>query len=334
MNIGVVAIKQGPVRPEGGAESFSLRIAKELSLSNNVLLISAPGPSGGGFETEIAGELFRRYQPVDKEDLYTITKGLDLIIVNQWRENVAHPAKSILMLHGGFYSSFNVDLSSPKDVTELKRDTAKIFCIAACSNWAARTIRDVIDRDVATIYPPLGEEFIRPVNRENRRDVVAYVGRISKYKGADLVPAISEKIASKRFTFEMTEFVPDSNMVRFILNQKALGNVKFIAPFYNENELVKYYNSVKMLLVPSRVEGFGLSALEAQVSGVFVIANNTEGLVESVYPEGGFLVEGDVESYALAIEENYGKKPSETLISHIRGKFSSRAIVAEILNLL
>ena len=56
-----------------------------------------------------------------------------------------------------------------------------------------------------------------------------------------------------------------------------------------QDELQDYYDSVDILLMPSRSEGFGLTAIEGMARGCVPIVANTGGLPEVVTPGSGLL---------------------------------------------
>ncbi len=67
--------------------------------------------------------------------------------------------------------------------------------------------------------------------------------------------------------------------------------------------LADLYRSAHMLVAPSRLEGFGLAAVEAQSCGLPVVAADVPGLCDTVcHGKTGFLVPGDdIGAYAQAI---------------------------------
>jgi glycosyltransferase involved in cell wall biosynthesis len=78
------------------------------------------------------------------------------------------------------------------------------------------------------------------------------------------------------FELHFTSGLKWSRTMRAEKNMTALGRIM------EESEIVKAYQWCDALLFPSRLEGFGLAALEAMACGKPVIATNTSSLPEVV----------------------------------------------------
>ncbi|WP_288855133.1 D-inositol-3-phosphate glycosyltransferase [uncultured Corynebacterium sp.] len=143
--------------------------------------------------------------------------------------------------------------------------------------------------------------------------VVAFVGRLQKFKGPEvLVRATAELI--KRDPFRNVRVIfcggpsganatPETyqNLARELGVERY---VRFIAP-RPPAELVAVYQAADIVAVPSYNESFGLVAVEAQASGTPVIAARVGGLPIAVDDgETGLLVDNhDPEAWADALEE-------------------------------
>ena len=79
-----------------------------------------------------------------------------------------------------------------------------------------------------------------------------------------------------------------------------LKNIAFVGDQTQEN-LSKLYNIADVLAVPSRVEGFGLVAIEAQACGTPVVATNKGGMTDFINDKVGALV--DVEDEVMREKE-------------------------------
>ena len=65
-------------------------------------------------------------------------------------------------------------------------------------------------------------------------------------------------------------------------NDAGLNEVVKFAGVQPQEALQAYYDSIDILLMPSRSEGFGLTAIEGMARGCVVVAANTGGLPEVV----------------------------------------------------
>jgi len=102
-----------------------------------------------------------------------------------------------------------------------------------------------------------------------------FVGNPSRRKGADLLAPIMKNIGSE-FKLLFTSGTNGRNPFATTPNMICLGRLT------RERDLVATYHQCDALLLPTRFEGFGLSAIEAMSCGKPVIATNCCSLLEVV----------------------------------------------------
>ena len=125
------------------------------------------------------------------------------------------------------------------------------------------------------------------VNRSTfnvQRFTLGIVSRLEKIKGMDLVvPAFAEVLKQHP---ETRLVVVGDGSLRSSMKQQAieLGCAEHIqwAGRQPQEELNKWYSQMDIVLMPSRSEGFGLTAIEAMANGCVVVASNVGGLPEVV----------------------------------------------------
>ena len=71
----------------------------------------------------------------------------------------------------------------------------------------------------------------------------------------------------------------------------------------SDDQLLLLYNAASMLVLPSRYEGFGLTAIEAMACGTPVLASNSSSLPEVVGSAGVLLPPDDPDAWAGAMRE-------------------------------
>ena len=136
-----------------------------------------------------------------------------------------------------------------------------------------------------TIYNalPYGMDFAHN-NRYNHPEVIGVVSRLEPIKGMDLViPAFAE--VKKKYPEVQLIVVGDGTQKKLMEQQaKQFGVTDAItwAGRQPQEELHKWYGQMDIVLMPSRSEGFGLTAIEAMANGCVVVASNTGGLPEVV----------------------------------------------------
>lgn len=135
--------------------------------------------------------------------------------------------------------------------------------------------------------------------------ILGFVGRLSKEKGCDIlikslpyinIPKLKLVVAGNGVERTRLEKLADNlNIENNII---FLGYVK---------DVIQLYSLIDCLVVPSRSESFGLSAIEAQALDVPVIASNVNGLNEVVLDKKtGLLFEpGNEKNLAEKIELIY-----------------------------
>ena len=164
--------------------------------------------------------------------------------------------------------------------------------------------RGIPRKTIKVIYNGMDTEFFTPApNTRSDRPLFAYVGRLKRYKGVDLILqafarwngtdaslAIAGAGDYREHLEQLASALGISDRVRF------LG---FISAEEKRDLLRKSWASV----FASPKEGWGLTNLETQACGTPVIASDSPGLRESLIPrETGILVpHGDTTGIAAAM---------------------------------
>ncbi|AOV17893.1 hypothetical protein BJI67_13240 [Acidihalobacter aeolianus] len=102
-----------------------------------------------------------------------------------------------------------------------------------------------------------------------------FVGNWSARKGCDLLAPIMRTLGKDFELWALTG-------LRGHRPDNLPANVRLLARRENENALAELYHECDALLFPSRLEGFGMVALEAQSCGLPVVATNGSALPEVV----------------------------------------------------
>jgi glycosyltransferase involved in cell wall biosynthesis len=181
------------------------------------------------------------------------------------------------------------------------------FCSDALQ---AAYVRGVPGERFATLYPPFDlDKFEAAVSAADTEiehkdgPTVGFIGRLSEQKGVSVLlramTAVNRSIPSARLVYVGVgeqEATLRASAIEFGLD----GNVEFVGFKPNVFECLRHMD---VLVLPSRTESFGITALEAMAMGVPVVATAVGGLKEVVADgETGTLVPyGNSEELAEAV---------------------------------
>lgn len=119
----------------------------------------------------------------------------------------------------------------------------------------------------------------------NRPIVIGVVSRLESIKGMDLVIPAFRKILYNNPDTKLI-IVGDGSLKEKMYKQATelqCENKIIWAGRQPQNELAKWYNKMDIVVIPSRSEGFGLTAIEAMAYGCVVVAAKIGGLPEVVH---------------------------------------------------
>ena len=166
------------------------------------------------------------------------------------------------------------DFFNQRDNTEFRHDDACFACVGHP------------DEDTQGVYENanVDENYTHRSPLTAHRSTIGVVSRLEPIKGMDLVvPAFAEVL--KRFS-EVRLLVVGDGSLRAMMEQQAveLGCADRIAWVGRQpqEELPHWYGQMDIVLMPSRSEGFGLTAIEAMANGCVVVASEVGGLPEVV----------------------------------------------------
>jgi alpha-maltose-1-phosphate synthase len=166
----------------------------------------------------------------------------------------------------------------------LRRSYAAADAITTDSRFTARVLAESAGvRTTKTI--PLWVDYDEfspaasgtPVTSREQAFRLLFVGNMSKRKGADVIPSLASRLG-ERFEIRCTAGL------RQLKRDAMVGNVRVLGRLTTE-QLVQEYRDCDAVLIPSRYEGFGYSALEAMACAKPVIGFRC-GAVEEVVVEG------------------------------------------------
>lgn len=152
--------------------------------------------------------------------------------------------------------------------------SSRVDYFVAISNHVSHRIRRYYDRESTVIYPPVDDEFYRPVS--DKPLAVPYylvVSGLVPYKRIDLAIEAFNQTGKKLIVIGEG---PEKNR----LIKTAKGNISFLGWASNEN-LRKWYSHCEALIFPGE-EDFGIVPVEAQACGRPVVAFGRGGVLDTI----------------------------------------------------
>lgn len=164
--------------------------------------------------------------------------------------------------------------------------------------------RGVSRESIRVIFPGIDAEHYTPdPSVRAERPVFAYLGRLKKYKGVDLVIRAFAACEIPEATLEVAGAGELREELERLAGTLGVGDrVRFLGRI-DETTKIALLRRAWATLFASPKEGWGITNLEAAASGTPVIASNSPGIRESVrHGETGFLVpHGDVAAMATCM---------------------------------
>lgn len=107
--------------------------------------------------------------------------------------------------------------------------------------------------------------------QENAKLRCLFVGNPSKRKGSDVLPALAERLGDRFQVLCLGGLRSDAGSTK--------GRIE-VLPRHLPEEMPHLYNSVDVVLLPTRYEAFGYVALEAMACGIPVVGFDSTGTAE------------------------------------------------------
>ncbi|MES2524746.1 MAG: glycosyltransferase family 4 protein [Gemmatimonadota bacterium] len=164
---------------------------------------------------------------------------------------------------------------------------------------------------IRVIFPGIDTEHYTPdPSVRSPAPLFAYLGRLKKYKGVDLVLQAFAACDVPQATLEVAGAGEYIGELQRLAGTLGIGDrVRFLGRI-SEVDKISLLRRAWATLFASPKEGWGITNLEAAACGTPVIASNSPGIRESVrHGETGFLVpHGDVAAMAASMRSLSGER--------------------------
>lgn len=127
----------------------------------------------------------------------------------------------------------------------------------------------------------------KPFNQ--RKNIIGFIGRFSKEKGICEFIKIIELLNKEKYHFLIIGKGPLKDDIKKYCREKKIKNVSTVN-WVEHDQLPRYLNEMKLLVIPSYTEGLPNVMLEAMACGTPVLANNV-GSIPDIIQDGlnGFI---------------------------------------------
>lgn len=130
---------------------------------------------------------------------------------------------------------------------------------------------------------------------------------LNENKGGYILQQLAAAMPDQQFLGVIGSYPPDKQIT---------DQPKNVTIVENTDTIQDVYERTRILLMPSKYESYGRTAVEACMSGIPTVANRTPGLVEALGDAGHWVDRHDIEAWKCAlghIESNYGMYSTQAL---------------------
>ncbi len=201
-----------------------------------------------------------------------------------------------------------IPVISSRQSTDTWRNRHQVFLDRITSRWCSKIIANsknvadlmVLDEkvpyeNIEVVYSGVSDDWF--VNEAPDKDgkVIGFVGRLHTEKGADLLPEFAKLIKKKcpQVKIKIAGGGPLKDELKKNLTESGMSTADCsLLGWLKEDELKKFYDSITLLVLLSRLESFPRVLIEAGARGVPAAAPDIGGISEFVEDgKTGFLYE-------------------------------------------
>lgn len=165
-------------------------------------------------------------------------------------------------------------------------------------------------KNIDLVYNGIDEGFY--VGKKSKDPIVVAIGRVKKYKRLDLLVNIFEKVlvSVPKAKLMIVGAGDDLDEIKNLVKSKGLENKVICTGYVSDEEKKRILSTAWVYCITSSQEGWGIGCIEANASGVPVVAYAVGGLIDSVKDgKTGFLIkdldeEDFVKKLILLLKDN------------------------------
>jgi glycogen(starch) synthase len=328
-------------RPRENRQVYSSIIVEQYSIDVKVIRVSGPE------RVEDAIDLVDEFRP----GVLHVHNGMLWPVAERIRSNLDIPAiKTVHVVQKQLNDSRGIT-----EVTNSLEEQEKAFrsadaVIAPTNEVASYLLKEYPSLKSRLCTIGFGIEDRLPLRPQEKVDgPIIYVGRFADIKGTadffSIIPRIINQFPGTQFV--VAGGLPDSPKKETRWRRIFIDSIPRLFHEYvtftgwlNRQQLDALYSRARVLVVPSRVESFGLVALEGMSFGLPVVATKCSGLVELInHGVNGLLSEpGDIDALVdniaiLLRDRRYAISLGEKAAMMVRKRHLWSMVAPKIINL-
>ncbi|MEJ2373986.1 MAG: glycosyltransferase [Pseudolabrys sp.] len=280
----------------GGLETASMLLASGLAERGYdvTVVTQEPGPTEGYRFSIVRQPTFLQ--------MLRLVRDADLV----WQNQVSlRRLWAVLLVRRPLIIMHHIWLTKDLDAGPRFETPKRLACRLGCNVFVSAAMRDDVRLHGVIIPNTYDEQLFRVIPGIERDRDVAFLGRIVRPKGADIVVDAVAQLSHKgrRLRATIIGVGPEDGALKARAAKAGIPDlIDFPGPKRGE-ELVQLLNRHRILVVPSRwEEPFGIVALEGLACGCVTIVANSGALPEVIGPCGPTVPKNDAAALAAELD--------------------------------
>lgn len=197
--------------------------------------------------------------------------------------------------------------------------------------------------DLTAVEAAVTRDWRRELQLPDDSKIIGYVGRLAHNKGVDILLRATAQlsVAHPRLRWVIVGDGAERHDLERLTAELGLSDVVYFIGNLAREAVFGAFKGFDIAVVPSREEGFGLSAVEAMACGVPLVASAVDALTEVVSDKEAGLLFAPEDPVDLASkiqwilrDELTGKRLGQAGAAHVRERFGQETYRAKIVRLV
>ena len=251
--------------------------------------------------------------------------------------------------YGCGYSTFRSFLHMPYTLLgyHIVNSADKIICVS--ENEKETIIKKFPCTNEKIIHIPNGVDCDRFANSESSFTEnpfnlnmfnILYVGRLSTEKNLKILFFAYKELQKDFHNIKLTIVGegPEYKKLQKLAKKLSITNIEWVSKV-SQKDVVHYYKSADIFVLPSKKEIQGISILEAMAAGLPIITTKFSGVEEIVHPNTGLVFENNdyldlANKISTLIEDDdLRKKIAKNAQKHVKKKFDWEVLMPKYIKL-